>query len=412
MASQAIPKNLQVFLSTLGASISKTTTRLVPQGKSSGFTPGEFTRFYLQENAIVDLHSLNLMFLASTTSTSGFAGLPRHSSSLLSRVNVYVGGLQVGSNITEYGSLYNALANISLGEDKLIEMGVYEASGNAATPASNTTNRRLCINNWVGGILEGTSGRFIDTSLTGSIMIELQWAPASVLVASTGAAGCSYTIDDVYLIAESIQFEGNLYSNLLMSKLATGSPLVYPFKCWHLLTSQTGSSGGTVPFSVNSRSIDVLAATLRSNTYDAANAALPSGAGNSAYYHFISDGSNTRFHFAVNGTQMPQWSASTADAYVLTRQAFDGSSGNRLFTNNIQSTTAWEGGNFLFGQSLCHHASPDEHLMSGLNTQGTATQIYFTYSGGATSAGTRPLILVGCTSVLEVWPGRQILFVA
>lgn len=413
MASVSIPRNLQVFLTTLGAGISKTTVKLYPQGKSGPFPAGELTRIVLPENSVIDLHSLALLFQATTTTTAGFAGLPKHSSSLLSRVNVYVGGLQVGHNITEYNTLYNCLANVLLGEDKLAEMAVLEGgilNDTYSAPTANVTSRRLAVNNWL-GLLSGDMGRFLDTSLTGSVMIELQWAPNSVLPISAAGAGASYSVSDVYMIVESISFEGALYSNMLLSKMAAGQPLQIPFRNWALLTSQTSTTAATIPFSVNSRSIDVLAASLRPTDYDSAPAQIPSNTTNSNFFRLYSDGSNSTFQWTINGQQYPQWPASTADAYVLSRNAFDGSSGNRLFTNTVNSLSRWENGHFLFAVSLAHHTSPDDHLMSGLNTQGTATQIYFSYQNGATS-GTRPVILVGCTSVLEVYPGRQVLYIA
>lgn len=416
MATQLIPRNLQVFLNTLGAGYAKSAVKLFPQGKQGPYGPGEFTRIVLPENSIVDLHSLNLMFNIALTGTKSsftdYVSLPKHSSSLLSRVNVYVGGIQVGLNsVTEYNTLYNALANVTIGEDKQTEMSVLEAGADAVAPTAAFTTRRLAINNWL-GFLDGTMARFIDTSLTGPIIIELQWAPSAVLIPQgTDMTGQTFSATDVYLLVETVSFEGALYSNLLLSKMASGQPLQLPFRNWALLTSSTSTTGGTIPFSVNSRSIDLLAMTLRPSDYDSTQKTLPSNTTNSNYFRFFSDGSNTQFQWTVNGKQMPQWQASTADAYVLTRQAFDGGSGNRLFTNNVQSLSRWENGHFLFAVGLSHHTSPDDHLMSGLDTQGTNTSIYATYSGGATSGGTRPVIIAGLTSVLEIWPGKAVQYV-
>jgi hypothetical protein len=412
--STTIPRNLQVFLTTLGAGISKTTIKLFPQGKSGPFVQNENTRIVLPENSVIDLHSLSLMFLATTTTATGFAGLPKHSSSLISRVNVSVGGLQVGHAINEYNTLYNCLANVLIGEDKLTEMSVLEGGivgDSFPAPTANVTNRRMAVNNWL-GLLSGDMGRFLDTSLTGSIMIDIQWAPNAVLPIGATGTGVAYSVSDVYMIVESISFEGALYSNLLLSKMATGQPLQIPFRNWALMTSQTNTTAATIPFSVNSRSIDVLAASLRPNDYDGTPVAIPGSTTNSNYFRLFSDGSNSTFQWTVNGQQYPQWPASTADAYILARNAFDGSSGNNLFANSVRSLSRWENGHFLFAVSLSHHTSPDDHLMSGLNTMGTATQIYFSYQNGATGSGTRPVILVGCTSVLEVYPGRQVLYIA
>src|SRR5689334_10643734 len=113
-----IPKSLQLYLQSLEAGMSRNTIKLTPLNSSSGLVPGSIVSFKLPTNSLVDLHSLALMFTATTSATSGTnVKLPQHTSSLIQRMDVLVNGVQCGlSGCSSYGDVFNVLANLTMSQ--------------------------------------------------------------------------------------------------------------------------------------------------------------------------------------------------------------------------------------------------------------------------------------------------------
>lgn len=405
-----IPKNLQLFLNKLDG-MSKNFIKVFPQNATS-FTPGQIISVKLPSNSLVDLHSLHMMMRGSTTTSTSFAGFPKHTSSLIQRLDVYINNVQVGlQGLDQYGAAFSLLSGLVKSADKLSgDASVLEGGAEIAAPSANTTAVDLCINDWL-GMLGGGMTRFIDTTFLGDVEIRITLAPAEVLAQTATTTGANYILAGVYFLLEQVSFENNLYAELVSRRLASGQPVVYPFKNWACVNAVSSSTSATVTFNVASQSVDALYATLRPSNYDSAGVVVNTSAGTSNYFAFTSDGVNTLMQYQINGRPFPTFQATPADAYALTRHALGGSSGNQLYANNIQSLARWRGGQFAFGVSLHHDSAEDERLISGLDTRGTNVPFVFQYSGGATSGGTKPFILVEMTSQLEVYAGRSLVFV-
>ena len=140
----AAPRNIEYYISRI-AGYSKNTIKLQPVSQKAPFVAGDVTIFRLPTNAIVDLHTLSLSFdlgIATTWGTQGannaivstfFQGparAPRYAESLLRRIDVTAGGVQVGlGSLTDYGSAFSFLAMNTIPKQKHCEMNMLELGG-------------------------------------------------------------------------------------------------------------------------------------------------------------------------------------------------------------------------------------------------------------------------------------------
>lgn len=167
-----IPKSLQFYLNRMAA-FNKNTIKLQPLNRTS-FGPGDQVVFRLPANAMVDLHFLTMLFKLSTTA----GGAPRHTSSLIQRVDVTANGVPLGlSGLADYASLYNIYMNLNAKQDMILERGVLELG--AATTAAAVAGKDCAITDWL-GFLGGSYNRYLPLSILGTVEVRIQLAPAAV----------------------------------------------------------------------------------------------------------------------------------------------------------------------------------------------------------------------------------------
>lgn len=233
-AAGATPSNVAFFLNRL-AGYAKNTTRISPVSKSQ-YNASETIILRLPTNAIVDLKTLNVSFDARITAAnmgdgSAAAYYPRFSQSLIRRLDVTIGGVQVGlGSLGDYGAAWNLIASNTIPYSKLEELGVLEsvslsnsamigqniapqtvpataigANSNGTTftkpdvlpykPAAVVGPHQVFSTNvtpWVRkqmtqfmGLLEGKFNRFLDTNLLPDVEIRLTLANGAVLAQNT-----------------------------------------------------------------------------------------------------------------------------------------------------------------------------------------------------------------------------------
>lgn len=205
------------------------------------YRAGETTILRLPTNAIIDLKTLCLSFDAQITAASGNTFnrvyFPRHNQSLIRRLDVTIGGVQVGlGSLGDYGAAWNLLANNTMPYSKLEELGLLESEclSNGAMIGESVTNYPIAtskaantkiirpvdvfgwkpaavlgrphrfqttndspgdtlvagtirtfavrkhITQWF-GLLEGKFNRFLDTNLLPDVEIRITWASGAVL---------------------------------------------------------------------------------------------------------------------------------------------------------------------------------------------------------------------------------------
>lgn len=407
-----LPKNLTFLLNRLSG-YAKNTTKLYPDNRAT-FQAGEIITFHLPSNSLIDLHSLALVCKAQATSSADKARLPRYSSSLVQKLEVYVNGVSVGlQGCSDYGAVYSMLRNLTTGDSKIKEMSVYELGAPQTTQVANVASvaQTVVINDWL-GILSGDMFRFLDTSITGPVMVRIHLAQPGVVGIFTGETGAGFEVSDVRILCETITFADNLYHDILQRRLESGSPITYPFK--NYFTTQTTTSGTAIslPWQVSSQSIDCLYGTLRPAGYLTASTGDYANVHSSSFYKFHSDGDNSKFQFMVNGRPHPQFPADVDETYVLTRNAIDGSSGNQLYANQCQGNASlFKSGMFVFAQSLQHLGASQDNLLSGLDTRGVVVPLTLEWSGGS-AGNVAPFVVTEMSSTLDVYAGRSVVFTA
>ena len=372
----ALPANLMFGASVL-SSYNRNRFRLETTSADTA-GDGRIVTINLPENALLDMKSFRFYMDASAGSNQSIASdgvlglLPGNASSLISRVEVYINGVQVQQGTSEYNTIFNLLQISRSNHDTTRTKGrlvnhseLYAGTGNtmrtilSAIGTSNGETASLCVDNWV-GFLNETSTRFLPTDLLGQIQIRLTFAPNSVLsaVGALGTSNCtsfeagsgqpasagnlSYSISNMFFTVDSIVV-GDTYNQLLRNKLmGAGAFLPLNYKEYYTFTSDgIASTSYTNRFSLSAGSIDKLYAVQRRSsgptsyrTIGPATLLSPTATSNSSsleavgnafigkYFTFISakgdqndmlDGT-LRYQWSVNNVQHPQYLARNSEA--------------------------------------------------------------------------------------------------
>lgn len=466
----ALPANLMFGASVL-SSYNRNRFRLETTSADTA-SDGRIVTINLPENALLDMKSFRFYMDCSAGSNNSVLGLlPAHASSLISRVEVYVNGVQVQQGTSEYNTIYNMLQLGRNSQDsvrtkgRLVNHGaLYTGTGaNLATAltslgTSNGEQSTLCIDNWL-GFLNETSTRFLPTDLLGQIQVRLTFAPNAVLsaVGTTGASNCgaltagqitaagslSYSISNMYFTVDSIVV-GDTYNQLLRNKLmGAGSFLPLNYKEYYTFTQDgIASTSYTNRFSLSAGSIDKLYAVQRGSSgawaYNVAGVATCNAPAvvdgvsslehvgdilTGKYFTFVAakggasdmtDGT-LRYQWSVNNVQHPQYLARNSEAMADLAYTNDklGFTANGIIP---ASPTAFCRSMAVYTLQL-NHPELGLSVQSGYNSRGINSTMSFAMQGlssdlarqgvGATS-NIQSLICVETTSQLRISAGKAL----
>lgn len=466
----ALPANLMFGASVL-SSYNRNRFRLETTSADTA-GDGRIVTINLPENALLDMKSFRFFFDVEAGSNDSVIGLiPAHAASLISRVEVYVNGVQVQQGTSEYNTIYNMLQLGRGNQDavrtksRLISHGsLYSSGGTALATALGTAGiskgeqASLCVDNWL-GFLNETSTRFLPTDLLGQVQVRLTFAPNSVLSAVgtagssncgtlsaaqlTDAPGLSYTIRNMFFSVDSIVV-GDAYNQLLRSKLmGAGSFLPLNYKEYYTFSHDgISSTSYSNRFSLSAGSIDKLYAVQRGslgtwayNAIGAATCNAPAVADGVSpleaigdplvgkYFTFVSakggasdslDGA-LRYQWSINNVQHPQYLARMSEAmadmgYTNGKTGFD--------TNGIipSSPSAFCRSMAVFSLQL-NHPELGLSVQSGYNSRGINSTMSFAMQGlssslarGGVSATSniQSLVCVETTSQLRISAGKAL----
>lgn len=395
-----IPKSLQFFLNRMAA-FNKNTIKLQPLNRTS-FGPGDQVVFRLPANAMVDLHSLTMLFKLSTTG----GGAPRHTSSLVQRVDVTANGVPLGlSGLADYASLYNIYMNLNAKQDMLLERNVLELG--AATTTAAVAGKDCAITDWL-GFLGGSYNRYLPLSILGTVEVRIQLAPGAVCPRTAPGTPATYALDGVSLVLETLSLDP-VYYQMLDRKLQSGEPIVIPFKNFASFASSGGAGSSQTTFSLATQCLDALWGVPRASGYDTGSEVVAGG--QAAYFAFNSLGSDTMFQWQIDSITYPQFLASPVDVYCLTKNALDAGGGNQGYANMVTDLADFKSNKFCHGLSLslfCDQAN--ERLASGLSTQGAMIPITWKVEGG--SGNHRTTVFAEMTSTVQVQAGQLVTVIA
>jgi hypothetical protein len=359
----------------------------------------------LPSNALVDMETLTLRFKISTTTTTGYAGLPKHIESLIDKIVIEVNGATLGS-ASNLNHVYNLLLQYQNGYDLKCKRKPYQnGEGQAGAISANITDQPMAIHSLL-GFVSSVKPSVLDTALLGNVRIHVYLAPSTVLPCALGV-GVSYSLNSVYFMVDTIDISDGVYYNLHNQFLLSGGIYEYPFTSIYTAMFSASSFTQSSRFSINTQSLDMLSACFlpyhgtlssnNSNTYQ------------SSYFDKNGSGVDT-WQFEIGGVSIPQFAATGSDTLPLALNALclsqDTLGG---FDSNIVSDTAYK--TYFFAPIIRtnHPCEDSERFISGINTLGSSTNVVFKSTGTSGSTYTGSLLITAfCTSSLRVSAGRSI----
>ena len=322
--------------------LQKETITMTPN-KTQDVKPGQTIIVDLPYNSKIDLSSFSWFYDGSTThnGSSGVDGplgyvqsrfFPRNSASVIQKFTVKInGGIKV--DIPDYNFVYNMLHDYTQGADALkrrqtggensdpsnklyitaddiVERRGYSIAKFDSTKTGANDNilardkGRYCVRSWLSLFGGNSSTQVVDTQMLGTVTVEIQLAPASILMKGAGqvaaevtaannlpsktevgrGAGVAVAQRGAVLAAETedytltnLEFRCVRYHMGPEFDVAVANALDrgYKYKLW--FPNYTVQSGRPVPsnnkatterFSISTQSLDYVIGTFRLPTYD------------------------------------------------------------------------------------------------------------------------------------------------
>ena len=264
--------------------------KLMPQG-SPDAQPNSISRVTLPANALLNTRSFKLHFRASTSGSG--ARLPADLSTLIERVEVSAGGVQLSQGTNFYNTLCNAKAAIMgskcdsvTGHSEVVRNQMFDGTVVAGTAGANeeyTAGTPHVIDKWE-GFLGTCEPKILDAAILPDLVVSIYWADNSVLascsgtltdnefITAPGAPSAAYTIKDIHASIETIGLADSVYDNMVSSMIAQKGFVEIPFKQYFSFSNvHTNSSR----FTVATQSLDRIWTAWRANGYDTIGAPHP-----------------------------------------------------------------------------------------------------------------------------------------
>jgi len=291
--------NLNYFLARLQG-VSTNYFRLEPQSSgSAAVTANKIIRFSLPSNCLLNTRGISFHFNADANSIASRGGrLPPDVSSLIERVELSSGGVQISQGMNGYNTFVHMKKGVvadkcdmTLGHPEMVRVTSYvDGFGDSGTStlaitenesyATSNGNIPFAINNWE-GFLGSVQPSILDTSLLSDLTLTLYLADNSVCPSVAGiilpdssgtfvdaASGqCAYQIRDFHLVVETLGLADSVYDNMIESRIAEVGYIEMPFKTYY---SFTDVHNGNTRFTCATQSLDRVWASFRDNTFNTA----------------------------------------------------------------------------------------------------------------------------------------------
>ena len=450
---------LSYFLDRLSG-FSTNTFRLESQNASTA-AANQIVRFTLPSNALLNLRSFAFHFTATTSSgaVGSLARLPDGIESLIERVEVSCGGIQLSAGANYYNVLAKAKralmdrhVDVVLGHPELVRDISYVDGVQMTTNEVYTgTQSQFCIDSWE-GFLGSAEPKILDSSLVPDMIVSIYLADNSVLancagvdLSGTGAADITdvgtstvaYALSNIHATIECIGLADAVYDNMIASMIASKGFLEVPFKQFYSFQDQ---HSGSMRFSVATQSLDRIWAVQRDDDYQAATqgarlingykvagAFVDTSAGlgtttldigaptfdvggtldynkekyTTAAFNFPEAVDNSQYQFQLNGAYVPQFRATFEEMCQISSNSILGKSQGKHSLATMKANYAVQ----------CIRLNlPDSEfsrMISGLNTRSVSLNGFYNISGLGTSTPTVNLFCE-CTSTLMIGAGRQL----
>lgn len=388
--------------------------------------PGSIIQVSLPANTLVDLRTFTWHFKAYTNSKA--VPLPTHAESLIDSVYLSANGVQLTNAFSQYGVLYNALADYQL-EDRrsmraVLQNGDFLPSTGTAAPYTaaftdkgpgplEADGQDMAVANWL-GMTGGThvTTPIIDTSVVGDLRINIRLAANAVLP----AAG-SYFLNNIFFTVKTYSIEdGGLYSSLIQKRLENGGIQLNLLDWYNFQGGNQNTSSFAMRFSLSTQSLNALYGTL-----------LPANLGEQAFNTTKRQSKQFKFGFnastdfgnsvySVNSLNFPAYGQrfSLAEVWQQTIHAM-GETANVLGSAHpeLKSLKNFAEHFYIDAVRFNHIGSSDEALWkSGLDSRGNNTQISWSLQGSGPALNVTPVVFAETTRTITIGVGRQVMVVA
>ena len=409
MSSQFIPKSMAMMSASMNDFV-RNRFKLETQGAQTA-SPGSIVTFNLPESALLHLPSIRFFFdVATTSSTVGsstvYGRLPSDASSLIAKLEIFIGGVQVQNGTAEYNTIARILklSEGSMPRDQSVDRAL---SHGAITSADAVESEQLCLQEWRGFLGESAT-EYLPSDLCGSVTARISFAQPNVLVpkeatvalgddltadGKTAAANLTYTVSNMYMTVDSI-VPPLAYNEALRERLQQGD-IKINYKDYNSFAMAGVGSSFTHRFGVSSASLDKIYGVVRDTNYldtgiksydltDASSSGIgDSLVANAFRFRTYENGDNFRYNWSVNNVQHPQYQARSLEGLADLHY-----SANKLGAKaqgSMVSDREWF--KEAFGVITLQLNCPTEAgvaVRSGFNSKGINTQLTLKQSGQTT----------------------------
>ena len=437
-----IPPSLKFAVSKLAFSRSR--FRLETQGNTT-VNPGQTLTIVMPESAILDLSSFRLMAQVTTTKNGTIsAKAPADFSSLISSFSVFCGGVCVSQSSNDYGTIARVLKLVNSSRDR--DSSIDGTLTHGLIDGDDTADQfSVALTPQTG--LWNASTRYLPTSITGSVVLQLQLGTNSVLCFKedtedfgtaygatpaklNNARAGTFSLSDIYATCDTINMASGAYESMLMDRLNAGEslPIVYSEYSTFRKSGITNTSH-EVTCAVSSSSLDVLYTVCQYSNYDdnGINTRLLPGvssssdalSSNTLYFDSFNNATKTKgsmtYQYFINS--VPQSSVpctvldAAADLSLLGDRTHLSSAGHM-----ITSLHDFQKGKAIF-PCVLKNCESIKNVRSGYDARGSNSSITVSIRGQVMPTADADeqipdsistLVIAECSQVMHINGGRQI----
>jgi hypothetical protein len=266
----AYSPHLTYFLDRLSG-FSTNVFKLEPQSTGDAIGPNKISRFTLPSNALLNMRSFCVNFNATTTGNG--ARLCAKIETLLERVEISAGGIQLSQGTNFYNTFSQAkqalmgnTCDATMGHPEICRTNTFDGNtilngGYANETYDNSNNQtQFSINKWE-GFLGTCEPSIIDAAILPDLVITLYWTSANVLTSSENnntisnftlapinvSASANYVINNLHATIEVCGLADATYDTMVSAMISQKGFLEIPFKQYFSFqNTHTGSSRFTI----------------------------------------------------------------------------------------------------------------------------------------------------------------------
>jgi hypothetical protein len=397
---------------------------------------GDVLTFRLPANSLVDLSSFAVhanMLCGATGGVDGVgakvAYLPCRDMSIIRRLTVEMNNTTVCS-IDHYDRVRQFMLDYSMGESNK-KYALYGNSDPTKIAMTNGTvtgivaganagfNHPIILDRMISYL--ASKPNYVDTSITGEIIVTITLAPGSDCLfkpeatAADASAPPAYVLSDIYATMTKVSINDGFYYASIQSALAQNLPFKMAFKNFETATSKSGNQSMNMRTEIQSDSVDLAWFSFMHTNYKqtiaAANTQYEAKTKNHKYFtRSLQD--VTGLSFNVNGQNIPNYVMNKADIYdkLLNDLALSNDRDGGIY--DLITTNAFDQAKY-FGVATCalHHPTSEGNLISGLSSEGTPIAISVEVQSDNTSSDWTGVLTVMSSRIVECYAGRNIVLI-